>query len=509
MKARIENYFLELSVNSEGTVLNRVAGQFAQELFPQASSVYQACPYLIGTLEALPEQEALLMEGMVLEKAGKEYNIDLELYRSGEQITVLIHDRSRLYQNLSQLNQNRNDLYFLKKELDAKNLELERLRQKADKANEEKSRFLAMMSHEVRNPLNVILGYTEMLAPELSSEKAKDYLKYLKASGRNLKVIVEDILDLSRVEAGKLVLSNEPISLADLMDELEQNYRGSHRDLDIALHFSTAENLPKQVLGDDVRLHQILTNLINNSIKFTPHGSVSTSVNLQSSEGEGAKVCFQVKDTGRGMTAEQAASVFEEYQQNELDDNRIHKGAGLGLAIVKRLVTAMNGAIAVESQEGKGTTFSIDIPFHIAPASLAKEKVLKVPNRNYIKGSRILVADDNYMNRSIVAHILKKEEANFQLVKDGLEALSAMQSEPFDLVLLDINMPNLSGEALIQQREAYKAENANTTFVALTGNSSQEDIKGYKEIGFADVIPKPFTSEGFKQALNLNLAEQA
>lgn len=508
MKAHIENYFLEIRVNLQGEVQQIVAGAFAKTLFPEHSSVYEPCPYLIGTLEALPEEETLLMEGLVLATEKGESRIDIELFRTTSHIDLLIHDRSRLYQNLSQLNQSRNDLYFLKKELDAKNLELERLRQKADKANEEKSRFLAMMSHEVRNPLNVILGYTEMLAPELQSDKAKDYLKYLKASGRNLKVIVEDILDLSRVEAGKLVLSNEPISLAELMDELEQNYLGSHRDLDIALNFSVAENLPKQVLGDDVRLHQILTNLINNSIKFTPHGSVSTSVNLQSSEGEAAKVCFQVKDTGRGMTAQQAASVFEEYQQNELDDNRIHKGAGLGLAIVKRLVTAMNGAITVESQEGKGTTFSIDIPFHIAPASLAKEKVARVPNRNYIKGSRILVADDNYMNRSIVAHILKKEEAQFELVKDGLEALSAMQSESFDLVLLDINMPNLSGEALIQQKEAYKAENAHTTFVALTGNSSKEDIKGYKEIGFADVIPKPFTSEGFKQSLNRNLAGQ-
>jgi CheY-like chemotaxis protein/anti-sigma regulatory factor (Ser/Thr protein kinase) len=290
------------------------------------------------------------------------------------------------------------------------------------------------------------------------------------------------------------------------MEELEQNYRGSHRDIDITLKFSTDENLPQQVLGDDVRLHQVLTNLINNSIKFTQQGSVSTSVNLQSLEGNGVKVCFQVKDTGRGMTPKQAASVFEEYQQNELDDNRIHKGAGLGLAIVKRLVTAMNGSISVESTEGKGTTFSLEIPFHIAPALLAQESLAIVPNQNYIKGSRILVADDNYMNLSIVAHILKKEEAKFELVKDGLEALKAMQSRSFDLILLDINMPNLSGAELIKQREAYKEQNSSTAMLALTGNTSPEDIRGYREIGFTDVIPKPFTSQALTDILNKNLA---
>lgn len=506
MKARIEQHYLELEIDQGGSIQSIIGGQFARDIFPISSSIFNPCPYLIGTLEGLLNNAPLTLEGMLLQEGEADYHLDVELFKTDAAIQVLIQDRSQLYQNLSQLNQNRNDLYFLKKELDTKNLELERLRQKAERANEEKSRFLAMMSHEVRNPLNVILGYTEMLAPVLKSKQGKDYLKYLKASGRNLKVIVEDILDLSRVEAGKLVLGNEPINLRELMQELEQNYRGSHRDIEIALNFTSSENLPEHVLGDDVRLHQILSNLINNSIKFTPHGSVSTSVNLQSSEGEAAKVCFQVKDTGRGMSPQQAASVFEEYQQNELDDNRIHKGAGLGLAIVKRLVTAMNGSITVESQEGKGTTFSIDIPFHIAPASLAKEKELKVLNKNYIKGSHILVADDNYMNRSIVAHILNNEEAHFELVKDGLEALSAMQSKSYDLVLLDINMPNLSGADLVKQREAYQAENASTTFIALTGNSSKEDIKGYKQIGFADVIPKPFTSEGFKAALNKNLA---
>jgi signal transduction histidine kinase/CheY-like chemotaxis protein len=506
MTSKIKKVFIELMTNSKGIVKQVVSGEFVHQEFTVNESIYIACPFLEGTLEAVESNEPYLIEGMVITSKNLEYNVDVELFKLEDEISVLIHNRTNVYKYAEQLNQNRNDLFFLKRQLNENNVELEKLRKIADKANEEKSRFLAMMSHEVRNPLNVILGYTELINKEQTSNTVKEYLNYLTISGKNLKVIVDDILDLSRVEAGKLQLSKSAVNLAEVAQQLGFNYKSSHGDLDIKLAFTCAAEVPNFVSGDDVRINQILTNLINNSIKFTQKGSVTTHINLVSSDKNEVRISFKVTDTGRGMSEKQAATIFEEYQQNELDDNRIHKGAGLGLAIVKRLVTAMNGSISVSSKIDVGTTFLIEIPFQVDETTVLEEKLIQnIEEKNYIKGSRILVADDNFLNRTIVAHILKKEKAIFTLVKDGIEALEEMQKETFDIVLLDINMPNLSGEDLIRQKEGYHKSNSETPFLALTANNSKEDVEEYLKIGFTDVIPKPFTSNQFIEMLNENL----
>lgn len=499
---KIENVFIELLVDNQGVIINVSGGIFLIQEFEIGTSIFDPCPFLFGTLESLPVKEILLIEGMVIKSSEIEYNIDLELFKFEKGISILIHDRTTIYKTVNQLNQNRNDMFFLKREISEKNKQLEILRKEADKANEEKTRFLAMMSHEVRNPLNVILGYTEMINKEETSGKIQEYLKYLTISGKNLKVIVDDILDLSRVEAGKLQLSNDPINLEAIIAQIENNYKSSHRDIDIELLFTCGSNLPKYVLGDDVRIYQILTNLINNSIKFTQHGSVTTNVDVIALKESNASISFKVTDTGRGMSAKQAASVFEEYTQNELNDNRIHKGAGLGLSIVKRLVSAMNGTISVQSKVGVGTVFQVDIPFQIDNSIILEEDSDKPDDKNYIEGSKILVADDNFLNRTIVEHILKKEKADFTLVKDGVEAVGAMDDVNFDVVLLDINMPNLTGEELMYHKENYEKRNSKTPFLALTANSSKEDVEGYYKLGFSGFIPKPFTSSQFTNTLN-------
>ena len=465
--AKIENFFLEVITNLQGIIKKIPAGKFVIEEFLPKSSIYETCPFLLGTLDSLPEKESILMEGMVIVSGKIEYNVDVELFKKANEFTILIHNRTSVYKIVNELNQGRNDLYFLKREIAAKNKELIHLRNIADKANEEKSRFLAMMSHEVRNPLNVILGYTELINKEKTSEQVKDYLKYLTISGKNLKVIVDDILDLSRVEAGKLLLANEPINLIEIINQIKNNYKSSHKDLAISLAFDYDKNIPKSVFGDDVRLIQILTNLINNSIKFTPKGAVKTTVEVTSIDDKNALISFKVKDTGRGMTKEQASNIFREYQQNRLSDSRVHKGAGLGLSIVKRLVSAMQGVVTVESEVNIGTIFSVEIPFQIDTNSeFRKEKTAGISKIKSLKGKNILVADDNYLNLTIVAHILKKEEAFYTLVKDGVEAIAAMDKHNFDIVLLDINMPNLKGDELIKRKEKMQKENSETPFLA-------------------------------------------
>ena len=506
ISSKIDFFFIELTVDSKGVVRALVAGKFAHSEFVLNQSIFTACPFLEGTLEGLVIDEPCVMEGMVIVSNGEEYNVDVELFNLGSEVSILIHDRTNVYKYVEKLNQNRNDLFFLKRQLNEKNIELERLRKISDQANEEKSRFLAMMSHEIKNPLNVILGYTELVNKENISKTVKKYLKYLTISGKNLKVIVDDILDLSRFEAGKLQLSKSAVNLNHVVNQLINDYEYSHGDIDVKLFFLCSPKLPKFVIGDDVRIYQILTNLINNSIKFTQKGSISLNVDLTSLDENDVIISFKVTDTGRGMSEKQITTVFEEYQQNELDDNRIHKGVGLGLAIVKRLVSAMNGTIRVTSKINVGTTFYIDIPFHIDASVIVEENSNEqIVENNYLKNSKILVADDNFLNREIVTHILTKEKANFTIVKDGLEALNLMQKETFDMVLLDINMPNLSGESLMRQKEAYRKSNLETPILALTANHTEEEVEGYLKIGFIDVIPKPFTSKQFVQMLNKNL----
>ena len=496
--AKIEDVFIQLTTDYSGVITNIVAGKFTKTEFTIQESIYDSCPFLEGTLEALTLNESFLLEGMVIESESKEYNIDLELFKKDNVIEILIHNRTNVYKYVDQLNQNRNDIFFIKREIAEKNIELDKLRKIADKANKEKSRFLAMMSHEIRNPLNSILGYAEMISSETLNDQVVKYIKNLSSAGKNLKVIVDDILDLSRIEAGKLDLVSEEISIKEIVHNCENDFEHLNTNEDVNLVFLVSNKIPEVILGDSVRVQQILANLISNAIKFTDKGTVTTSVNVLFETENDLKLIFEVADTGRGMSKEQGLKIFEEYQQNELNDNRIHGGAGLGLAIVSRLVNAMNGAISVESELNAGTSFFVEIPFSktIKLKSIIVKEILQEKNID-LKNKKVLVADDDVLNQTIVSHILSKENAAITLVNDGLEALYKIEKENFDVILLDINMPNMTGEELMKQKKIFAEYNANTPFLALTANTSNEDIERYLELGFSGVISKPYTIADF------------
>ncbi|PQJ73471.1 ATP-binding response regulator [Polaribacter butkevichii] len=494
--AKIEDVFLQLTTDYSGVITNIIAGKFTRKEFVIQESIYDACPFLEGTLEALPLKEPFLLEGMILNSDTIEYNIDLELFKADDSIAILIHNRTNVYKYVSELNQNRNDIFFIKRELAEKNIELDALRKIADKANEEKSRFLAMMSHEIRNPLNSILGYAAMISSENLNQKVAAYIKSLSSAGNNLKVIVEDILDLSRIEAGKLRLASEEVCIQKIIQNCKNDFEQLHTNTAVELIFITSSKLPKFVLGDAVRIQQILVNLISNAIKFTSIGRVITSVKVAFESAKVVNLLFEVTDSGRGMSEAQCLKIFEEYEQNELDDNRVHGGAGLGLAIVNRLIVAMNGKISVKSELNVGTSFFVEIPFSkTTKISKEIEETLQQKDKS-LKGKNILVADDDIMNQTIVAHILGKEKSNLTLVNDGLEALAKIEKETFDVVLLDINMPNMTGEELMRKLPSVKM-NLETPFMALTANTSNEDLERYLALGFSGVISKPYTIAGF------------
>lgn len=504
--AKIEDVFIQITTSFSGVIRDIDAGKFVKKEFKIQQSIYKACPFLEGTLEALELSKPFLLEGMLIVSDNEEYNVDVELFKSEVSISVLIHNRTNVYKYVDELNQNRNDIFFVKRELAEKNIELDKLRKIADKANEEKSRFLAMMSHEIRNPLNVILGYSEMISQENISESVKKYSKLLSLSGEHLKVIVNDILDLSRIEAGKLVLINSPINIKEIAHNCVANYRYQNRNAEVELHLEVSDNIPNTILGDEVRINQILSNLLSNALKFTEKGMISIDVKVAFEGKETIKIAFLVADSGRGMTDEQASKIFNEYQQNKKTDNRVLGGAGLGLSIVKRLLKAMSGKISVESKLNKGTTFITEIPFLKVnfPVKNAIVKEEKVTSK-ILEGKRILVADDDTLNQTIVAHILNKENVVLTLVKDGLEALNMLKEEVFDVVLLDIHMPNITGEELVQLKNDFTKENKNIPFLALTANTTEEDLERYNKIGFKEVISKPYTAVEFVNKIGLVL----
>ncbi|SHN05391.1 ATP-binding protein [Polaribacter sp. KT 15] len=496
--AKIEDVFIQITTNISGVILNIDAGKFAISEFRLNESIFDVCPFLEGTLDALEENTSFLLEGMVVNVDDQEFNVDLELFNTSKVVTVLIHNRTNVYKYVDQLNQNRNDIFFVKRELAEKNIELDRLRKIADKANEEKSRFLAMMSHEIRNPLNVILGYSEMISNESLNDNVIEYANLLSLSGKNLKVIVNDILDLSRIEAGKLDLVNSELNVHEIAKNAIDNYRFQNKNNNITLVLEVDENIPKVLIGDDVRVNQILSNLLSNALKFTEKGVISLKLNIDSEEENQVLLNFLIEDSGRGMTAEQASKIFNEYQQNNKDDNRVYGGAGLGLSIVKKLLLAMNGEISVKSKLNSGTLFKVKIPFSKPQQNQQSQNPEKFTGINLV-GKRILVADDDVLNQSIVSHILKSENVVLTLVKDGFEALQLLKNNIFDIVLLDIHMPNITGEQLVQMSNEFASDNSKIPFLALTANTTEEDVLRYKSIGFKDVIGKPYTAKQLKE----------
>ena len=498
MSVNIENVFIQLKINYSGDIMAVSAGKFVEKEFSIEASIYGICPFLEGVLEALTLKEPFFLEGMVVVSESKEYNVDLELFKNQDTIDVLIHNRTNVYKYVDQLNQKRNDIFFIKREISEKNIELDRLRKIADKANEEKTRFLAMMSHEIRNSLHSILGYTEIILSEKLNPNLGENLKKLSLAGNNLKAIVNDVLDLSRIEAGKFELASDLIFLRQVMRDCENDLQHLMKNKEVKLIFELPKKLPAFILGDAVRIHQILGNLISNAIKFTKKGSIKIRLKIISEIEDEVRIVFEVVDTGRGMSEEQCLKVFEEYHQNHIDDNRICRGAGLGLAIVNRLVKAMNGQVAIKSELGVGTSFFVEIPFSkISTFKNQLKSALKNGEVTDLKHKKILVADDDLLNQKMLLHILEKENATISVVNDGLEALSKIEQETFDLILLDINMPNMTGEELMLQKKHFIAYNRNTPFVALTANTNPEDIENYFELGFQDVISKPYTIRDF------------
>lgn len=386
--------------------------------------------------------------------------------------------------------------------------ELNIAEQKALIAAETKENFLANMSHEIRTPLSGILGFTNLLQKRPLDESSAEFVSSIQRSGENLMTIVNDILDLSKIEAGMMRITTGIFSINGLLNSVETLFLERAKEKGLTISSSIDNSIPDTLTGDATRLTQILVNLIGNAIKFTHHGKVTIAVfNKQQTENE-VIVGFKISDTGIGIDKEKLGEVFDRFNQGEDSTTRNYGGTGLGLSIVKKLILLQNGDIEVSSELGKGTTFTFYIPYGIAQEQLKVSKPVNTAHFKDIsnKALRVLVVDDNAINQSLMQHLLSQWNIDFSVVSNGLEAVEYLRTNECDLVLMDLQMPQMDGYTATQQiREVL---HLNLPIIAMTAHALPGEREKCLSRGMNEYISKPIKEdELFKLISNFGLKE--
>lgn len=377
-------------------------------------------------------------------------------------------------------------------------IELEKSHEEAEAANKAKSQFLATMSHEIRTPMNAIIGASELMQETELTGKQKELADVIKTSANSLLTIINDILDFSKIEAGKLDLKPVTFHLESMISEIVAMFEGACEKKGIAIVSHADEYLPPHITGDPVRIKQVLVNILGNAVKFTEKGAVSLHSRSETSSDGHPLICFSITDTGVGIPEAQLSTLFRPFHQLDNSFTRKFDGTGLGLAIVKKLTDMMNGTIEVKSKEGAGSTFIVKIPYKAAegPAAEAAASLQTAPSSSASPSihpdSRILVVEDNKTNQMLVKMMLQKLGITADLADNGLIALECMEGTSYDLVLMDIHMPQMDGyEAVkaIRNREIHSG--LHVPVIALTANAMSGDREKCLDAGMDDFLPKP------------------
>ncbi len=381
-------------------------------------------------------------------------------------------------------------------ELNSQNLALEQAKMEAEAANKSKSEFLANMSHEIRTPMNAILGFSDLLQGIVTESPAKSYLDAITSSGRTLLALINDILDLSKIEADKLELNHEEINLRLLIQEIEQIFSQKAAEKNITLKIDISKQLPARIYIDEVRLRQILFNVVGNAIKFTEEGSITISVRGQpysTNNGERVWLEVSVKDTGIGIPRDQQEKIFEAFVQSSGQSNRKYGGTGLGLTITRRLTEMMGGTVTLQSQSGEGSIFNFIFP-DILPVDCVTEistSSYRDHNLNQFHPSTFLVVDDIRSNRELIRDYLAGSHHSVILAENGEEAIPYAQIYQPDLILLDLRMPRMNGREVAQLLKKEKLT-SNIPIILVTASSEIEEEAKFEQL-WQGFLSKPFS----------------
>ena len=391
--------------------------------------------------------------------------------------------------------------------LDAMLKTIQRARRDADAANDSKSRFLATMSHEIRTPMSGAVGMINLLKTTPLNDEQQVYINGLSTSANRLHMLINDILDFSKIEAGKLILENRPFQLDDTMQEVSMMLSPMATQKNIQFNYAISPEIPNTLQGDSFRLCQIMLNLAGNAIKFTEQGEVTITVSPM-----GDSLYFEVMDTGMGIPEQKLEHIFDGFTQADSSTTRRFGGSGLGTTIARELVRLMDGHIGARSIVGKGSTFWFRIP--LQEASIAEEEaehmeqvVTASPVLPDIEPLRILLAEDSEINALFMSTTLRQAGHNVDVVENGKLALDRLKSEQYDIVFMDMHMPEMDGIEATQLWRQYEKSHADRTehvpVIALTANVSEDDRLRCMQAGMDEFITKPVSPERLSETLSV------
>jgi signal transduction histidine kinase/ActR/RegA family two-component response regulator len=445
---------------------------------------------LIASLLGFRVTQALDNLTQVANKISKDEDVEIPPYKdNGDEISALSKAMKLMQYNINERTQ-----------------ALSEAQQRALKASKAKSEFLAVMSHEIRTPLNGMIGSLNLIDTKQLPQRDAEYISMIKASSDILIAVINDILDYSKIEAGKFSLDKHVLSVNNMLAEVDEFYRSliENKGLEFVVEKHNIDNL--YIQGDAIRIKQILNNYLNNAIKFTAKGKIT----LIAKKLENNEVYFAVVDTGIGINKSDLPNLFKDFSQLNTGSNRKFGGTGLGLAISRKLANLMNGTTAVDSEYGKGSTFSVTLKLPIASQKIYEQENQKIDQTKEAAQNNldadVLLVEDNRTNQMIASRLLEKAGCNVAIANNGVESIEQLQQKQFDIVLMDCQMPIMDG---YEASQAIRKSGNHIPIIALTANAQQTDREACLNAGMTDFLSKPFKPDVLYQKIRANLLAKA
>ena len=377
-----------------------------------------------------------------------------------------------------------------------KEKELVEERKRAESAAKAKEDFLSMMSHEIRTPMNAVIGMAHLLIDDNPKPEQEENLKILQLSAENLLSLVNDILDFNKIEAGKVILEEVEFDLEEALLNLKSSFSNQAKQKSLSLRTFLDPGIPRKLIGDPVRISQVLYNLVSNALKFTEEGSVTVSVKSMEDDEDSITLKFAVVDTGIGISSDKQEAIFESFVQENTGTTRKFGGSGLGLSIVRRLIELMDSRIVLRSQKDRGSEFSFVLNLPISKQITPSRPEVEVKEMDDLEGLRVLVVEDNAVNQMVIRKFLRKWNAHMDTAHNGVEALKKVEVSDYDLILMDLQMPEMDGFTATKKIRGLRKGNLHDIpIIALTASVQLDSRHKVFEVGMDDFVTKPFNPE--------------